>query len=294
MARPRINLIGAGKLARTLARLWRDRLGVAAVVTRSLASATDAVTFIGAGEAATLTHPATLPAADYWLLATPDDTLDSVVHTLATAIPDWHDTIVFHGSGATSSQRLAPLARAGARTASAHPVHSFAHPEHSLSTFQNTWCLIEGDPTASQALAVLFTAIGARPFISDRCDKALYHSATAMASNLLVALLYQAENVLCDATGLSPAEARNILAPLSRHTLENHCRDGAEAALTGPVSRGDVETVARHIEALAGRHIDALDAYRSLSRTAVDIATRQTRTAVPPLQRIRELLNDRS
>lgn len=296
MSRPRIHLIGAGKLGRTLARLWRDQLDIGAVVTQSLPSAAEAVAFIGAGQPARLTTVAALPAADYWLLATPDDALDELVKRLVAARNDWRGTTVFHCSGASSSTLLTPLAEAGAQTASAHPVHSFADPQRSLTTFQNTWCVMEGAAVATHALAALFSAIGARPFVATRCDKALYHASTAMASNLLVALLHQAENTLCEATGLSPAEARDLLAPLSRHTLENYLRGGAEAALTGPVARGDVHTITHHLQALTEHESnekgDRLNAYCSLSSVAVDIALQQAHTAVDTLQRIRELLHE--
>lgn len=311
MSRPRINLIGAGKLGRTLARLWRDQLDIGAVITRSAPSARGAAAFIGAGEPMALdlttlppptSEEATLPAADFWLLATPDDALGALAATLAEARDDWSGTVVFHCSGAASSELLAPLAQAGASVASAHPVHSFADPQHSLVTFAGTWCVLEGMSAATEALAALFAAAGARPFVAARCNKALYHASTAMASNLLVALLHQAEQALCDATGLSPVEARDMLAPLARHTLENYCRDGAVAALTGPVARGDGQTVARHLEVLTRRaeedpHRDdtareAAATYRSLSRTAVDIARQQAHTAEDILQRIRERLHE--
>lgn len=267
------------------------------MVTQSLPSAAEAVAFIGAGQPACLTAAADLPAADYWLLATPDDALDGLAQHLATVRSDWRDKVVFHCSGATSAALLAPLAEAGALIASAHPVHSFADPQRSLTTFQETWCVMEGAPAATQALAALFSAIGARPFIASRCDKALYHASTVMASNLLVALLHQAENTLCEATGLSSSEARGLLAPLSRRTLENYLGGGAAAALTGPVARGDVQTIARHLEALtthgASENDDRLHAYRSLSGAAVDIALQQAHTAVDTLQRIQDLLHER-
>lgn len=302
MSRPRIHLIGAGKLGRTLGRLWRDQLEIGAVVTRSASSAHEAAAFIGAGDPTTLDAVTTLPAADFWLLATPDDALDALAYTLAATRSDWSGTVVFHCSGAASSALLAPLADAGASIASAHPVHSFADPQQSLTTFAGTWCVMEGARTATDALAPLFAAIGARPFTAERCDKALYHASTAMASNLLVALLYQAEQALCAATGLNSVEARDMLAPLGSHTLDNYFRNGAAAALTGPVARGDVQTVTRHLEALtqrgdadAGRDNatrDAAAAYRSLSRTAVDIARQQAHTAEDTLQRIRERLHE--
>ena len=293
MSRPRIHLIGAGKLGRTLGRLWRDQLEIGAVVTRSASSAHEAAAFIGAGDPTTLDAVTTLPAADFWLLATPDDALDALAYTLAATRSDWSGTVVLHCSGAASSALLAPLADAGASIASAHPVHSFADPQQSLTTFAGTWCVMEGARTATDALAPLFAAIGARPFTAERCDKALYHASTAMASNLLVALLHQAEKALCDAIGLNPSQARDMLAPLGRHTLDNYFRNGAVAALTGPVARGDLQTVTRHLEALARRDEsdrDAADTYRSLSCTAVDIALQQAHTAEDTLQCIRQRL----
>lgn len=292
MPRSRLNLIGAGKLGRTLACLWREKFEVGAVVTRRQESASDAVAFIGAGIPATIDSIQSWPDAEYWLLAAPDDALANLADILAASGRKWIGTTVFHCSGSASSQLLEPLAEAGALTASAHPVHSFADPRHSLNTFSGAWCLIEGHREAADQLTRMFTTIGAQPLVTDQCDKALYHAATAMASNLLVALFHNAEAMLSSATGLTTQQSRQLLEPLGRHTLDNHFRTGASAALTGPIARGDTNTVARHLQALSHHNPDWAACYRALSRVAVDIATTQGQAGPEALQHIRDLLDD--
>lgn len=292
MSRSRLNLIGAGKLGRTLAHLWRDQLDVGVVASRQLSTADNAVAFIGAGKADTLDSFNRWPSAEYWLLASPDDVLTELANALVTSGREWSNTTVFHCSGSTSSHMLAPLAAAGALTASAHPIHSFADPQRSLRTFSGSWCLIEGHHEATEQLAELFAAIDAQALIVPRADKALYHAATAMGSNLLVALLHHTATLLGSATELSPQQSRQLLEPLCRQTLDNYFRSDACSALTGPIARGDSNTIERHLQGFADRGADWLTVYHALSQVALDIAAAQGQASSESLHRIRSLLNE--
>lgn len=290
MARSRLNLIGAGKLGRTLARLWHDQrlVTIGAVVARRQESARQAANFISAGNPGTPDTANSWPEAELWLLATPDDQLSNTAEYLASLDRDWRNCTVFHCSGSCPSSILAPLATAGARIASGHPIHSFADPEQSRKTFAETFCLLEGHAEATSRLDDLFSAIGARTVLSPHCDKTLYHAATTVASNLLVALLYDAEQMLSTATGLPAARARELLAPLSRQTLDNCARLSPSQALTGPLARGDIDTVSRHLATL--RDTPWAAGYIALSKTAARIAAH---TEAPPdtLDHIQELLD---
>jgi len=269
-ARPALNLIGPGRLGRTLTRLLREAqcIRVGAVLGRSAERVTDAVGFIGAGRVA---HWDTLPAAELTLLATPDDALSEVVAALAARGTLRRGDVVFHCSGALSSAAMQPLSALGAEIASIHPLRSFADPSLATSDFSGTYCGYEGSPTALAALLPLFERLGAHCFAIDASRKILYHAGAVLACNTLTALSEAALRSM-EAAGVTRDIAWPALRPLIDGTLSNIDRLGARRALTGPVARGDATTVARQYAALEALDPQLGAIYRSLSALAVELA----------------------
>jgi predicted short-subunit dehydrogenase-like oxidoreductase (DUF2520 family) len=193
-----------------------------------------------------------------------------------------------HCSGSLSSQILYPSGDNHYR-ASVHPIHSFANPENSLDGFSGTACAVEGDPYATAILTELFSAIGGQCFALKADKKTLYHAATVMACNNLVALLATSKQMLA-AAGIDDQLQAKILAPLIRQTVENTINNPDPATvLTGPVSRGDSHTVAAHLEAMAGRP-QWQKIYSTLGEAAVDIARQQGYASDDELEQITALL----
>ena len=263
-----LNLVGPGRLGRTLARLWADRQAVSidAVVARQAEHAAAAVRFIGAGQAAT-----TLPTrpADITLIATPDDAIESVAQALAPQAQPGH--VYFHCSGALSSAALAPLKAAGAVVASIHPLKSFAAPEQAITDFAGTYCSTEGDAEALAQLTPLFSDIGARLFPIDPAGKTLYHAAAVLACNDLVALMESALRAM-GAAGVDRDTGWAALRPLIAGTLTNLDNLDTRTALTGPVARGDVATVVRQTAALSQYDAGVAAIYRTLGEMALQLA----------------------
>lgn len=271
---PSISVIGCGKLGRSLGRLWtrRGAVRVADVLNRTQASSAEAAAFIGSGRA--ITAFAALQKSDIFLIGTPDSNIAATCATLAdTGLLD-ETTIVFHCSGALNSSYLNAARERGAAVASIHPIKSFALPEVVVEEFAGTFCGVEGDASALDVLLPLFQAIGAVtvPIAGER--KVLYHSAAVMASNYLVTLLDTACALYAE-VGVDKKTALAMLAPLTRGTLENVLLAGAEAALTGPIARGDHETVARQQAALDALHPEFGDLYRRLAQLTVELAARR-------------------
>ena len=271
---PFISIVGCGKLGRSLGRLWTQsavaRIGD--VLNRSAASAEDAVLFMGAGRAAS--SLATLEKNDIYLIGTGDtDITTSCAQLAASGLID-ETTVVFHCSGALNSGYLQAARECGAAVASIHPVKSFALPELVINEFAGTFCGVEGDARALAVLLPLFEAIGAVMVPIDGERKVLYHSAAVMASNYLVTLLDTACALYAE-VGIGPATARAMLAPLTRGTLENALQAGPEAALTGPIARGDMETVARQQAALDASHPEIGDLYRRFAHLTAELARRK-------------------
>jgi predicted short-subunit dehydrogenase-like oxidoreductase (DUF2520 family) len=122
---------------------------------------------------------------------------------------------------------------------------------------------------------VLAERLGLRPLVVPSDGKALYHAAASIASNYLVALLDLAQQALGSFDG--PADALEVLLPLVQGTLANVMQAGAENALTGPIVRGDIETVRSHCLALRKQHPHLLPAYAVLGVATVDVALRSGR-----------------
>jgi predicted short-subunit dehydrogenase-like oxidoreductase (DUF2520 family) len=267
---PLLNIVGAGHVGRVLGRLFaaRGQFDVQDVLTRSLASAQDAVAFIGAGRAV---HevPALRPAR-VWMLAVGDDQIEPVCAQLAKA-GLLAGAVVFHCSGAKSS---AALCSDGAATASVHPVRSFADPQAVADAFDGTFCGIEGEAEALTLLTPAFEAIGARLVPIDAAAKTVYHAASVFASNYLTTVMDAALRAY-QAAGIPPDVARALAAPLATETLANILRLGPEAALSGPIARGDMATVARQQQAVTGWDPATGQLYKALAEATVDLARRK-------------------
>lgn len=267
-------IIGAGKLGRTLGRLWTlgHALQVQDVLTRSPQSARDAVDFIGAGRA--VSDCASLRRADYYLIAVPDDQIVASCAALAqTGLLD-ADSIVFHCSGALPSSALQPAIDRGAAVASIHPIRSFAAPEQVVRDFAGTWCGMEGEQRALDVLVPLFAAIGAQLAPIDPAAKIHYHAGAVFACNYLVTMLDVAKQSYARA-GIAPELALQMVAPLVRETVENVFKLGPEAALTGPVARGDMATAEKQWRAVAAADAAHGALYGQLLQLTADLAARR-------------------
>ncbi|QOL50886.1 Rossmann-like and DUF2520 domain-containing protein [Massilia litorea] len=270
-----LNIVGAGHVGRTLGRLFHEHgvFAVQDVLTRSQASAADAVAFIGAGRA--LAQVAPLRPASVWMLAVGDDQIAPTCAALAAA-GLLNGATVFHCSGAKASGELQAASQAGAQVASIHPVRSFADPDSVAAHFAGTWCGVEGDADALACLSPAFEAIGARLVAIDAAAKTVYHAASVFASNYLVTVLDAALRAYA-AAGVPPHIARELAQPLASETLANVFRLGAPAALSGPVARGDMATVARQQAALQDWDAPTATLYAALVEATTALAGRKRR-----------------
>jgi predicted short-subunit dehydrogenase-like oxidoreductase (DUF2520 family) len=204
------------------------------------------------------------PAADVIWLCHTDDALAETARQLARK-PGWRNKIVFHSSGALSSDVLAPLQRAGAHTASLHPMMTFV--PGTSPRLKGVPFAVEGDRQAVAVARRITRSLGAEIFPIHKDSKVLYHAFGSFSSPLLVATLVTAERV-GRAAGLSRAQTRRVMTPILHQTFKNYLERGAAAAFSGPIKRGDLETIRRHMRAL--RAVPAVrDVYRSLVRSAL-------------------------
>jgi predicted short-subunit dehydrogenase-like oxidoreductase (DUF2520 family) len=274
-----LNIIGAGRVGQTLARLWFGRgiFIVQDVLTRSASSAQAACDLMGAGTP--VADLAAMRPADVWMLAVPDAHIAAVAAGLAELAELTPSApVAFHCSGAQSSILLAPLAALGWRTASAHCILSFASAEAAMAQFPGTACALEGDASALAGLHIAFTTIQARCFEVQRQDKLLYHAAAVFATNFLPVIQSVAEDAWL-AAGVPPDLLPGLRSSLLSNAVANITRLGPAGALTGPAARGDVAAIARQAVAVTQWDPLAGAAYESLSALALRMAKATTETS---------------
>ncbi|MBN2427810.1 MAG: DUF2520 domain-containing protein [Deltaproteobacteria bacterium] len=287
-----LNIIGCGKVGKTLGRLWLEQnlIKVGDVVNRSLQSAEQAVSFLGQGRAVAGVYD--MHPADIYLLATPDDNIHEAARQLAECGIIRPKDAVFHCSGALSSSILSTLRQTGAVLASVHPVKSFTDPVGALSTFAGTFCAVEGDPQALAMIEKLFTDIGGQTFPVDPDNKHIYHAATVFACNYLTALL-EISRRCCLKAGIDEKTAMHLLEPLVRGTIANVFKNGPVQALTGPIARGDTKLVGDQLTALSDWRPQTGELYRLFGKVALELAKEQRMLSRHELDAMETLLGSK-
>jgi predicted short-subunit dehydrogenase-like oxidoreductase (DUF2520 family) len=238
---PRVGVVGSGRLGTALAAGLR-------------AAGIDVDGPTGRGQ---------VPRGDAIVLCVPDSEIPSAAAAVAGAAE-----FVGHTSGATPLTALEP---AGAQAFGLHPLQTFAAGSGPES-FRGAGCAVAGStPEALAAARSLAEALGMTPFAIDDEGRAAYHAAASIASNFLLTLEHAAEQVAAGA-GLGPAEARALLVPLVRQTVENYAALCPERALTGPVARGDGDTIAAQRDAVAQTAPRLLPLFDELLERTRDLA----------------------
>jgi len=283
-------IIGAGKVGTALAVLL-SRAGYEFVgaVSRSYESARRACGCAGMGRASADASALTR-RAQIVFITTPDDAIADVCAGLAKAGAFARGAVVAHCSGALPSSILEPARGCGAHVGSMHPLQSFATAEQAAELLPGSFCCIEGDPEAVAALDAAALAVGARVMHIPTENKALYHASAVAACNFLVALESAALR-MAEAAGIPREQALEALLPLVKGTVSNIEAVGIPQALTGPIARGDVETVRRHVEALRESLPALLPLYKALALETVEVALAKGTLEDGQAQDLRRLLS---
>lgn len=268
--KPEVSIIGSGRLGTALAVALAGReYSIRSLVARRPQKARQAARLLDAEVqvlAAKQLH--LLRPAEVFLITVPDDQIAGVAAELsglrftATAL---------HTSGALSAEVLAPLREKGWRIGSVHPLMSVSDARDGDAALRGGYWSVEGDKTALRLAKTIVGDLGGKSFSIRSEDKPLYHAAAVMVSGNVTALFDVALEMLVQC-GLTRQTARAVLLPLIASTVHNlETKDPAEA-LTGTFSRGDVETVKRHLAALRGRDLaDALALYRLLGERSLEL-----------------------
>ncbi|MBI2785690.1 MAG: DUF2520 domain-containing protein [Legionella longbeachae] len=245
-----VNFIGCGQLGKVLGKLISHHQAglIKGIVTRSLTSSQSAVEFIGSGEAfLSLTQ---LPEADVYFITTPDDLIESTCIRLINEAKIKPYATFIHCSGTLSSNILNSARQAGLTATAIHPMRCFANSENTILNFPGTYCTYEGDEHTNQLAKRLFSDIGAILCPIKVEQKSAYHAAAVFAANYLVSLHYAA--VTCyELAGFSEDTATKIVSNLMLDALKTIDKSGHQNALSGPIRRGDVEVIKKHLSTLS-------------------------------------------
>lgn len=290
MTLPVLAVVGTGAVARAVARLHADAGGTI----RCVASRADAraAALAGRVRARAAHDDADLLGADVVLVAVADRAVPDVGRRLAR-VPGAARPIVLHTSGALAGSDLGgPPLSAG----SLHPLQSFPPPSDDgeggdrelAQRARGCHWFHEGD--GEDVARTLVAAWGGTFHPLAAGAKVLYHAAAAIVSNHTVAL-FDAATQLLDAAGTLPGEARAPLASLLAGTTANLAAKGPLDALTGPVVRGDVETVVRHVQALRGAAPHLVPSYVEAALLAVDVGVRRGSLDAAAAARLRDVLD---
>jgi predicted short-subunit dehydrogenase-like oxidoreductase (DUF2520 family) len=238
-------------------------------------------------EATVLPPDEVVRRADLVLLAVPDDVLAGLVSGLAATGAFLAGQIVVHTCGARGVDVLEPAVRAGVLPLALHPAMTFTGRSEDFARLR-TACVgvTVADETGWSVGEALVVEMGAEPVRVPAQARSLYHAALAHGSNHLVTLVADCADLL-SAAGITPTN--RLLEPLLSAALDNVLRHG-DRALTGPVARGDVETVRVHLQVLAGS--DALPAYVALARRTVERAVAAGLLSASSAEQVRDVLDE--
>jgi predicted short-subunit dehydrogenase-like oxidoreductase (DUF2520 family) len=263
---PRIAIVGPGNLGTTLAiALHRAGYKIDEIVSRQQTSSRVRGVRLARRVAARYcdVNHATLAADVVWLCV-PDREIRNCAQSL---IPrsNWKTKVVLHSSGALGSDELKPFRRKGAAVASLHPFMTFV--SRAVPLLKAVPFAVEGDRRAVRVARRITRDLGAQVFTISKKNKPAYHAWGSFASPLLVALLVTAEEVAA-AAGVSATVARRRMLPILRQTLANYAEVGGPGAFSGPIIRGDVATLRKHLKVL--RKLPRAQAtYLALARSAM-------------------------
>lgn len=266
-----IVIIGAGIVGIAVGATLQSRgYKIAAVAAKTQTSLDRASSYMDARATNDVAEAAAM--GDLIFITTSDDYIKDVCDDIGARGGFSPDDIVFHMSGALSLSALGAAKHYGAQVGCMHPIQTFATVESAIETLPGS---VFGVTAEDEALAVaveLIDALGGDKVLINDDDKAVYHAAACIVSNYLVSLTYVAE-LLYSEIGVPAETARRAYLSLAEGTVANVRKLRPVAALTGPIARGDVGTVAGHIEALERTTPWALPMYLAMGLLTVRVAS---------------------
>lgn len=278
----RLAVIGAGRVGSAMAFLAHEKgYKITGLCCLYFEEAQNVAAFLNQNRAAKQAPGIWLRDADLILITTPDDVIGHVCAQIVKAKYIKPGSIVAHCSGAHPSTILKPATDIGCSIGSVHPLQSCTTKELAIKLLPGSYFCIEGSEKAKCVLKDLVLSIGGKILQITTDDKPLYHASAAVASNFLVSLINFALN-LYESIGIDREKGLKALSPLFEGTIRNIKTVGIPEALTGPIMRGDIDTVNIHLEAIKNKMPNYLFLYCALgietTRVAISKGTINAKT----------------
>ncbi len=268
----KLGFIGAGTVGTALAvRLSSKGYPVVAVSSRSRASAERLAQAISGCRVFDNSQDVA-DNAELIFITTPDDAIAPVASQVK-----WHSgQSVVHCSGADSTDILQPAKGSGAQVGVFHPLQTFASAKQAIENIPGSTFALEAGEPLLKTLKEMVAAIGGHWVELKAGDKVLYHAAAVIACNYMVTLLKLATD-LWQTFNVPPQKATQALLPLLRGTIHNIETVGIPQCLTGPIARGDVGTIRKHLDALSHKAPHLVSTYRELGLQTIPLAVAKGR-----------------
>ena len=267
MKRQSVGFIGAGKVGTALATtLFKGGYHVVAVANKNIRAAEKLADLIPECQVFK-TAQDVANTAEHVFITTPDDSIPAVASGL-TWRPEQN---VVHCSGAASIDILEPAKKGGAMVGSFHPCQAFASVDQAIKNLPGSTFAIEAQGRLLDILKEMASIIGCDWIVLKPGNKALYHAAAVFASNYFVTLLKVATDLFQD-FDVPTQQATKVLMPLIQGNIKNINSIGLPICLTGPIARGDVSTIEKHIVALKEKDPSILKLYGELGLKTIPIA----------------------
>jgi len=266
----KIGIIGAGKVGTAIGHAMREKgLPVKAVSDVQQESLERARDYLGDECFYTRHNREVVQMADVIAITTQDRQIRKVADEIYASNIPVEGKLFFHTSGAHPSSLLSPLDERGAILGSLHPLQTFPDIDRAIQVLPSTYVFIEGSSRALETLQLLGNSIGCKAVTIEGDQKVFYHLSAVFVCNLLCALLYSAEGLMDRiGIGLEPFH------PIISATLINVEEKGPLMSLTGPVIRGDVDTILDHLHAMSGMETQR-KIYKALSLAALEMARKR-------------------
>jgi predicted short-subunit dehydrogenase-like oxidoreductase (DUF2520 family) len=269
--KPSFAIVGCGRVGTALA-IFLTRAGYrsAGFASKRLSSAKHVADMVLSDQFSDVPWDITRHA-DVVFITTPDSAIKDSCDDISRNNGFADNAVVMHCSGALASSVLSSAKTCGAWTGSMHPLQSFASADHKTNPFQGIIVSLEGEDPAVNTAKTIAADLGGTVVTLLTEAKTLYHASAVVASNYLVTLLDLAVRLIEEA-GVNRQDAFKLLKPLIEGTLSNIEKVGIQKALTGPIARGDIKTVEKHIEEIGSKSPELLALYKMLAFYTIDIA----------------------
>ena len=277
----KIGFIGAGKVGFSMGKYLKDKgINVTGYYSRNENSSLEASLFTNTNQYKELKN--LVEESDTIVISTPDDKILEVWNKIKNL--SIKNKFICHLSGSLSSNIFSNISHYGAYGYSIHPIFPISDKYNSYKSLKNAFITIEGDRKYINEVKLFIESLGNKTKVLEKSDKTLYHLASVISSNLIIGLINISLNYLKE-YGFTDKEAINALYPLIKENIEGINNKGVINSLTGPVERGDFNTINRH---LLNIKEEDKDIYISLSNKILSLALEKNKDR--DYGKIREIL----